>query len=48
MDIPKEIIENTIQRGDILFSDFEGIDHQKFFAVMGVSDDRICGFFFIN
>ena len=48
MDISKEIIENTIQRGDILLSDFEGIDHQKFFAVMGVSEDRICGFFFIN
>lgn len=48
MDVSKEIIEKTIQRGDILLSDFEGIDHQKFFAVMGVSEDRICGFFFIN
>lgn len=48
MDIPQEIIEGVIQRGDILLSTFEGIDHQKFFAVMGVSEDRICGFFFIN
>lgn len=48
MDIPNKIIENNIQRGDILLSDFEGIDHQKFFAVMGVSENHVCGFFFIN
>lgn len=31
------------------FSDcFEDIDHAKFFAVIGVFEDRIAGFFFIN
>lgn len=27
---------------------FEDIDHGKFFAVMGVSEDMLVGFFFIN
>lgn len=27
---------------------FEDIDHDKFFVIMGVSDDYIAGFFFIN
>ncbi len=48
MEIPKSIWENHIGRGDILLSEFDGIDHPKFFVVMGVSEERICGFFFIN
>lgn len=48
MDIPVSLIEASICRGDILLSEFDGIDHRKFFVVMGVSEDRICGFFFIN
>lgn len=48
MDLPISAITLSIQRGDILLSDFDGIDHQKFFVVMGVSEDAICGFFFIN
>lgn len=48
MDIPVSAIANIIQRGDILLSEFDGIDHRKFFVVMGVSEDKICGFFFIN
>lgn len=48
MEIPSTIIANTIQRGDILLSEFSGIDHRKFFVVMGISEDKVCGFFFIN
>lgn len=48
MEIPVSLIENSIGRGDILLSEFDGIDHQKFFVVMGVSEDKVCGFFFIN
>lgn len=48
MDIPVSVIESSIGRGDILLSEFDGIDHCKFFVVMGISDDKVCGFFFIN
>ena len=48
MDIPVSLIEGSIGRGDILLSEFDGIDHRKFFVVMGVSEDKVCGFFFIN
>lgn len=48
MDLPISLIEKSIGRGDILLSEFDGIDHRKFFVVMGVSEDKVCGFFFIN
>ena len=48
MEIPLSVIAASIRRGDILLSEFEGIDHCKFFVVMGVSEESICGFFFIN
>lgn len=48
MDIPVSKIESSIGRGDILLSEFDGIDHRKYFVVMGVSENRLCGFFFIN
>jgi hypothetical protein len=48
MDIPVTVIEGSIGRGDILLSEFDGIDHRKFFVVMGVSEEKVCGFFFIN
>ena len=48
MDVPVSLIEGSIGRGDILLSEFDGIDHRKFFAVMGVSEAKVCGFFFIN
>ena len=34
MDLPITAITQSIKRGDILLSDFDGIDHQKFFVVM--------------
>ena len=48
MDIPVSLIEGSVGRGDILLSEFDGIDHRKFFVIMGVSEDKVCGFFFIN
>lgn len=48
MEIPVGAIANSIGRGDILLSEFDGIDHRKFFVVMGVSEEKVCGFFFIN
>lgn len=48
MELPVSLVEESIKRGDILLSEFDGIDHRKFFVVMGVSEDRVCGFFFIN
>jgi hypothetical protein len=48
MDIPVSAITDSLHRGDILLSEFDGIDHRKFFVVMGISKDKICGFFFIN
>lgn len=49
MKLPHSLHEQFIERGTILHSEiFEDIDHGKFFAVMGVSEDMIAGFFFIN
>ena len=48
MKIPVTAVVDSIKRGDILLSEFDGIDHRKFFVIMGVSEDMICGFFFIN
>lgn len=49
MEIPAALTESVIRRGTILHSDmFEQIDHGKFFVIMGVSEDHIVGFFFIN
>ena len=49
MELPVELLQQGVRRGSILLSDsFEAIDHAKFFAVMGVYEDKIAGFFFIN
>lgn len=49
MDLPPQLIQHSIQRGTILLSDsFEDIDHAKFFVIVGVNEDMIAGFFFIN
>lgn len=49
MRFPLSLHESFIKRGAVLHSDlFEDIDHGKFFAVIGVSDDMVAGFFFIN
>ena len=49
MEIPYIAIEKSIDRGTILHSNiFENIGHGKFFVVIGVYENRIAGFFFIN
>ncbi len=49
MELPASLLEQHIGRGTILHSTtFKDIDHGKFFLVIGVSEDRIAGFFFIN
>lgn len=49
MELPTILLRQGISRGSILISDsFEDIDHAKFFAVIGVFEDKIAGFFFIN
>lgn len=49
MEIPTRLIESTIHRGTIIHSyGFRGIDHGKFFVVIGIDADCLVGFFFIN
>ena len=49
MELPNALVEASVTRGAILHSTiFEYIDHGKFFVVIGVSQDCIAGFFFIN
>lgn len=49
MDLPVQLLKQNIKRGSILLSDsFEDIDHAKFFVIIGVHEDMVAGFFFIN
>lgn len=49
MDLPLKLLNQTIERGTILLSDsFSDIDHAKFFVIIGVFENQIAGFFFIN
>ena len=49
MDLPVVLVDSLVSRGQILHSDiFEDIDHAKFFVVIGISDDAVAGFFYIN
>lgn len=49
MEVPLSLIETGISRGTILHSTmFKHIDHGKFFVIVGVSNDYVAVFFFIN
>lgn len=49
MDLPVEIYGTFIHRGSVLIKCHPGnINHPKMFVVMGVSEDSLIGFFFIN
>lgn len=49
MELPAELMNVFVERGQILHSDiFENIDHPKFFVIVGVTDDEVAGFFYIN
>lgn len=49
MDLPVKVYETFVHRGSVLIKYHpENIDHPKMFVVMGVSEDSIVGFFFVN
>ena len=49
MEVPRPLVETRVTRGTILHSTmFENIDHGKFFVIVGVSEEHVAGFFFIN
>jgi hypothetical protein len=49
MNLPEHLLAAYINRGSIIHkADFDDIDHGKFFAIIGVTEDSIAGFFFIN
>lgn len=49
MELPSELVKILVERGQILYSNiFVNIDHPKFFVVVGVTEDEVAGFFYIN
>ena len=49
MELPSELVKILVERGQILYSNiFANIDHPKFFVVVGVTEDVVAGFFYIN
>lgn len=49
MELPSELVKILVERGQILYSNiFANIDHTKFFVVVGVTEDEVAGFFYIN
>lgn len=49
MQLPDSLYNSIIKRGQILHSDnFVDIGHGKFFVIIGISEDTIVGYFFIN
>lgn len=49
MQLPESLYYTVIKRGQILHSEnFVDIGHGKFFVIIGITDDSIVGFFFIN
>lgn len=49
MELPQALKNRIIERGVILhYAGFRDIDHGKYFVVLGVFNDKIAGFSFIN
>lgn len=50
MELPESLVGSVVvTRGQILLSDiFDEIDHKKFFVIVGVTEDEVAGFFYIN
>ena len=49
MELQSELVKILVERGQILYSNiFANIDHPKFFVVVGVTEDEVAGFFYIN
>lgn len=49
MELPQSLKSRIIERGAILhYAGFKDVDHGKYFVVLGVFENRIAGFSFIN
>lgn len=49
MELPQTLQGRIIERGAILhYAGFNNIDHGKYFVVLGVFENRLAGFSFIN
>ncbi len=51
MELPAELYDMVINPGSIIHADkscHTYIDHDKFFVIIGIYDDTIAGYFFIN
>lgn len=49
MELPSDLLQILVERGQILYSNiFTNIDHPKFFVIIGVTEDEVAGFFYIN
>lgn len=49
MELPSDLLQVLVERGQILYSNiFTNIDHPKFFVIIGVTEDEVAGFFYIN
>jgi hypothetical protein len=48
MKLNEALHSAMVARGVVLIASFEGIDHKKFFVVVGDGGDSLVGFFFIN
>ena len=49
MELPAVLVDHTIRRGQIFHSYmFDDIDHGKFFVVIGVTEEEVAGFFYVN
>ena len=49
MELPAVLVDHTIRRGQIFHSSmFDDIDHGKFFVVIGVTEEEVAGFFYVN
>lgn len=40
-ELKGKLYATTIEKGDVYLSEFEGIDHEKFFIVAGLSKDKV-------
>jgi len=40
--IASNIYQVSLSKGDVFLGKFDGIDHEKFFIIVGLSQDKIC------
>ena len=37
-----ELIKHTLSKGNVFIGDFKGINHKKFFIIVGISSEKVC------